>query len=648
MSTRPLRLAVLAALLVASLALPGGRARAEEPAPVEWLFLVYHDADCNLEEPMMRDLEEMLAVGSGKDVTILALVDRHPNSESPYSGAAVGGIKDWSSTKLVGVEKGRLVELADLGEKDMGDAATLSTFVTDAVKRAPAKHVALVLGDHGAAWPGICSDETDHENILTLAKLETALEASTKALGRPLDLVGFDACLMANLEVASALAPFAHVMVASEELEPGSGWDYTPVLMALEKTPTMGAAELGALIADHFQASFTRPEADEDSDVGVTITLSVTDLTKVEAVAKAAHELGHVAAAHLAKGGRDGFIRLARARSRAEEYGRNGAPGSKGLALHDLVDLARHLAREAKGDEAIGNAAKAVEHAMSEAIGHAVRGKARPDSNGLSIYLPLDGASTDPKYGTVPFSKEPWGAFVSAFGAAADADTSRPDVESHKPEHPELAEGGSVTVTGKIASMDDLDEVRFVLGARSEKGLIVVGLLPEEPADDGSLSRVFGGSWLALEVGDHRVLAAVTGLEPADDEGKSFLAEIPAQVREKGSKAVVDVTLSFLVTRTGDDLSGEFVQAVAFEDEGPREVPLHAGDRLVPVYVYMAEDGTMTPFPSADPADVLTLKNASDVKLGAVRVPAGEWIVGFLATDLSNNTSLSGVPITIK
>ena len=641
------RLAALLAALAALLAIPAARVRADDPVEAQWLVLVYHDADCNLEAPMMRDVEEMLAVGSGNGVKVVALIDRHPSSDDPYTGVAVGGLKDWSTAKLVEIEKGHLVELADEGEKDMGDPATLSSFVVDAVKRYPAKHVALILGDHGMAWPGVCSDESSNDDYLTLEKLETALAASAKAIGHPIDLLGFDACLMANLEVAEALAPYAHVMVASEELEPGSGWDYTPVLEALEKAPETDALTLGSWIADDFQASFKKPETDEDSDVGVTITLSVVDLTKIGAVVKAAHALGEAGAKRIAADGREGFIGLSRARSKAEEYGRNGAPGAKGMALHDLVDLARHDTHETK-DDAVAAAAKDVESAIAAAVTHVVRGKARPDANGLSIYLPVDGASTYVAYASVPFAKGGWGKFVSAFGAAADADTEKPSVEVPKPNDLVLEPGSTITVTGKIASMDDLDEAHFVLGAKLEKGMVAIGLLPEDPAEDGALSRVFDGNWFALQAGDHKVLAAVTGLEDADDEGKSFLAEVPAQVRAKGQKAVVDVTLTFLVTKKGEALEGEFIQAVAFEEEGPREVPLHAGDALIPVYVVIAEDGTLHPVPSTDATDVLTLTAADDVRIGSTRVPAGDWIVGFLATDLANNSSFSGVPITVK
>ena len=119
-------------------------------------------------------------------------------------------------------------------------------------------------------------------------------------------------------------------------------------------------------------------------------------------------------------------------------------------------------------------------------------------------------------------------------------------------------------------------------------------------------------------------------------------------MRAKGRKDVVDVTLSFLVTKKGDTLTGEFVQAVAFDDEGPHEVPLDAGDAIIPVYPVLADDGTQTPVPSQDAADVLTLATDSDLRIASTRAPPGDWIVGFLATDLADNRTFAGIPITIK
>lgn len=48
-----------------------------------------------------------------------------------------------------------------------------------------------------------------------------------------LDIIGFDACLMAMYEVGSALAPYTKYLVASELLEPGHGWDYAAPLAGI-------------------------------------------------------------------------------------------------------------------------------------------------------------------------------------------------------------------------------------------------------------------------------------------------------------------------------------------------------------------------------------------------------------------------------
>jgi hypothetical protein len=49
------------------------------------------------------------------------------------------------------------------------------------------------------------------------------------ATGQPLkiDILGFDACLMSMYEIGAVLAPYANYLLASELLEPGTGWDYS-------------------------------------------------------------------------------------------------------------------------------------------------------------------------------------------------------------------------------------------------------------------------------------------------------------------------------------------------------------------------------------------------------------------------------------
>lgn len=66
------------------------------------------------------------------------------------------------------------------------------------------------------------------------------------------DLIGLDACLMSQMEVYAALQPYADFAVASEETEPGLGWAYTAFLQELVQNPDMSTDQLAATIVDTY------------------------------------------------------------------------------------------------------------------------------------------------------------------------------------------------------------------------------------------------------------------------------------------------------------------------------------------------------------------------------------------------------------
>lgn len=85
-----------------------------------------------------------------------------------------------------------------------------------------------------------------------------------------LDIIGFDACLMAMYEVGSLLAPYSNYLIASELLEPGHGFDYAAPLRGMiqlksstkHSLPSLQATDVGDLIiqgyidqAAYFQTS---------------------------------------------------------------------------------------------------------------------------------------------------------------------------------------------------------------------------------------------------------------------------------------------------------------------------------------------------------------------------------------------------------
>lgn len=92
---------------------------------------------------------------------------------------------------------------------------------------------------------GICFDETADNDSLTIHEVNDALYAvQQKDPDFHLDIIGFDACLMATYEMAVHLPSYADYMVASEELEPSLGWSYDGWLGDLAANPEMKSADI--------------------------------------------------------------------------------------------------------------------------------------------------------------------------------------------------------------------------------------------------------------------------------------------------------------------------------------------------------------------------------------------------------------------
>src|SRR5262249_44976742 len=151
--TRSLRRSLLGIVLVAAMLPMGSRESGAQSAKAEWTILFYHDADCDLELPMLEDIKEMAAVGSTKDVNVVMLVDRAAKGDKAenYSNDPVLNLPNWTTAKLLRAERNRLVELADWGEVNMGDPAVLKRFIETGVARFPANKYALIFSDHGAS-----------------------------------------------------------------------------------------------------------------------------------------------------------------------------------------------------------------------------------------------------------------------------------------------------------------------------------------------------------------------------------------------------------------------------------------------------------------------------------------------------------------
>ncbi|HKU43949.1 MAG TPA: clostripain-related cysteine peptidase, partial [Polyangiales bacterium] len=374
------------------------------PTLPKWTVLVYMAADNNLEKYAIDDLNEMLTARISDDVQVIVQIDR----ASGFYELGIGGVASWETMKRFRVRQKSLEELGDLGEQDTGDPKVLSDFIQWGFEKFPAQHQVLALWDHGNAWQGYGGDDSADHNRLDQTELQQAIALGVGTKDK-LDIIGFDACLMSTFVAAGALRDYTRYFIASEEFEPGNGWNYTDMLRKLSANPDMPASELGAIIVDGYYA---QAQADRKHQ---EVTISELDLEQHEAVRAAF----------------DGLItqldttldaqktNIARARAKVVSYGEHA---DKTLAYNmvDLGDLARQLAAL---DASFAPARDVVLAALDKAVIAEHYGRTKAGSSGLSIYFPTAAAYYQNGYDAIQEGTN-WRQFLKKLYALAASTTA--------------------------------------------------------------------------------------------------------------------------------------------------------------------------------------------------------------------------------
>ena len=350
-----------------------------------WTILVYLMGDTDLEEFAIEDVLEMASIPSSPNLNIITLFDR----SEIYTSQAILNVPDFTDTKIFQIINGELTVLMDnLGEKNLGSSETFAEFIEYGLSAFPADRTGLILWDHGAGWPGMGPDEDSGFDILTLEEMVLGLESGLANSNiQKLDLIGFDACLMATYEVAKSMAPFANVMVASQELEPGHGWDWE-ALKVITYNPSIEAAELGIEIANAYQ--------NQASVFGtnIDITLSVIDLTKIGTLDRAIRELSN----SFLEASLEISPKLGLSVNNSLRFGKSPNPIDD-AQMSDLGDFAATLGLYEPG---LLRDSNNVIDAMTDILINQVTGPATRSAKGLSIYFPELGEYADEDYLEIP------------------------------------------------------------------------------------------------------------------------------------------------------------------------------------------------------------------------------------------------------
>jgi hypothetical protein len=200
----------------------------------DWTILFYIAGDNNLAPWFDRSLDMLEAEAPEGEFEAVFWYDRtdEHGGFAGWEGAMQGELEHHGQNYQIDSDG------ALLGDVDSGYYLTLKDFMLWGSEVSPAGHYCLVLNNHGGAYDGSCWDyeERTHLENAYLASLFSR-PGSSSALHfdqarRDLDLIIFDACLMASFETAYTLRHAAKYMVGATTTVRWPGI-YTPGALAL-------------------------------------------------------------------------------------------------------------------------------------------------------------------------------------------------------------------------------------------------------------------------------------------------------------------------------------------------------------------------------------------------------------------------------
>lgn len=549
------------------------------------------------------DINEMLKVGSTDKLNIVITT----------GGANKDG---WKTVKRYLLPRGsktissikELTPLADLGNKNMGSATTLQDFLIWGMQNYPTDTYSLVLWDHGGGAVGgngtVGIDENHGGDGLSLAEIRNALQTATSTSKKRFDLVGFDTCLMATIETAAIIAPYADYLVASEEVEPGTGWDYKAWLGAIKSKPAITTLELSKKIVDSYYASFAHRPAEQKA-----VTLSALQLSRLAPLTAELDKLAAKAGNRLNSAPESVRIEVAQGRSTSESYGKQNTDDSGMIDLADFVG---------KLPAAYSVEADKVKAALNDFVAYNKHGSTRSKASGLSIYLPSSESIRGVIQPSLTTYKQTgflasWTGFVESYVNKVIAD------------HTEPTFGTTSLVSDQLTvnmSSNDVEHVHILITKPSGASQIV---LSKENADEFANNQAtyrFDGNVLTMN-------GQPVYVEVSEETDTSALVNVPAQLNGQ------QVSIAIALEVVGDTLFFDIIGALpqSFNGTVARYVPIESGDIVEPLFQQINPDGTSQFISSGNVFAVAS----TGMDIGISKLGTGSYNLIALATDYAGN-----------
>ena len=261
---------------------------------------------------------------------------------------------------------------------NMGHPQTLVDFLSFCEEEYPADHTMVLFWNHGGAAFGYGQDSVFLNDMLSLEEMRWAFEQvyTLDEENPPVDVIGFDACLMASMEVAESLNGVASYLVASEEIEPGNGWDYTDFLNRIAENPRMNPLQMSRAAADSYMDYYG--EQGLFSGNKVTKLYSVLDLAYADDLYQAYSDFASAALKSSADyAGTAAY--LGKTANSSIKFAENSQD------VFNTLDLGLFMQGM---DDMLQEEAQAVQKVLDKMVLYNRRGNMVSDATGITVYYP--------------------------------------------------------------------------------------------------------------------------------------------------------------------------------------------------------------------------------------------------------------------
>ncbi|RXE57038.1 hypothetical protein ABH15_02590 [Methanoculleus taiwanensis] len=496
---------------------------------------------------------------------------------------------------------------------NMGDPDTLAGFLAyvDGFEGYGQRYV--ILWDHGDGYRGFGCDEVSGDD-LPLDELGAAFAAGESRY----DIIGFDACLMSMIEVAGVLEPHAGLLLASEETEPGSGWEYEPIGRELSENPCMPPEAFGRFVVDSFM------ENPDDKK-----TLALIDLGRTGEALAALDGLGTTLRGEVENGA---FEPVGRSLWHAQAF--DSIPSEGVQTSLDLTDLALRLqqavpAAAAESGRLIAALDRFVLYARDDGLFTRTGGVAIASPR----YITSD---TLVEYRGNATVSPAWDAFFDAYVETKSRDAEAPVLAP-------TGDGRTFTVSDNLA----VAEVTVAYCVETEDASLPIGAVPVAPDTAGRFAVPgWDGEWYSLDAGDGTGLLLHLVYEGEIGDGCAVYSA-PVEVIRGDELSRAELNAYIDPATHESELVLEFYDL----DDAGKPAPWAEGwddDSLLPgdhLTAYSVVDDESTECPERVALGSITVTETTRLSYGLL--PVGSYSYGLIAEDFNGNVAWSD-PVAVE